>query len=126
MSDLTTIEETNSKSKDYLINNKTYDFLKKLVQIILPAFGTFYLTFGNVWDLPGTKQVSDTIIALCTFIGVLLSISARSYNKSDLKYDGSIEITNREDGSKLYSLNLNDAAEKIDEKKNVNFKVQNT
>lgn len=126
MSDLTTIEETNSKSKDYLINNKTYDFLKKLVQIILPAFGTFYLTFGNVWDLPGTKQVSDTIIALCTFIGVLLSISARSYNKSDSKYDGSIEITNREDGSKLYSLNLNDAAEKIDEKKNVNFKVQNT
>lgn len=126
MSDLTTIEETNSKSKDYLINNKTYDFLKKLVQIILPAFGTFYLTFGNVWDLPGTKQVSDTIIALCTFIGVLLSISARSYNKSDSKYDGSIEIINREDGSKLYSLNLNDAAEKIDEKKNVNFKVQNT
>lgn len=126
MSDVTTIEENALPLKDYMISNKTYDFLKKLVQIVLPAFGTFYLTFGNVWDLPGTKQVSDTILAICTFIGVLLTLSAKSYNKSDLKYDGMIEITNRDDGSKLYSLNLNDAAEKIDGKKNVNFKVQNT
>lgn len=108
---------------DYFINDKYYNVLKRLVQIILPAFGVFYMTVGNVWGLPGTEQVSDTIIALCTFIGVVISISARNYNKSDAQYDGALDITQNDDGSKVYSLNLNDDTAILDSKKNVNFKV---
>lgn len=111
--------------KGYFMNDKVYDVLKRMVQIVLPAFGVFYMSIGAAWGLPGTKQVSDTILAVCTFIGVLLSISTRSYNKSDAKYDGALDITNNEDGSKIYSLNLNQDTSALDSKKNVNFKVNN-
>ena len=118
--------ETNGASpRGYMINNKTYDVLKRLVQLVLPAFGVFYMTIGNLWGIPGTKQVSESIIALCTFLGVILSFSSRSYNKSDAQYDGALDILQNEDGSKVYSLNLNDDTSALDSKKNVNFKVQN-
>lgn len=119
------MENESVTKHEYFISDKYYNVLKRLVQIILPAFGVFYMTIGNVWGLPGTSQVSDTIIALCTFIGVVISISARNYNKSDSQYDGALDITENEDGSKVYSLNLNDDTEVLDSKKNVNFKVQN-
>jgi hypothetical protein len=118
--------ETEDISKhNYFISDKYYNILKRLVQIILPAFGVFYMTVGNVWGLPGTTQVSDTIIALCTFIGVVISISARNYNKSEAQYDGGLDIIQNDDGSKVYSLNLNDDTSVLDSKKNVNFKVNN-
>lgn len=119
------LNEQNSQVRDYLMSNNVYNILKQLVQIILPAFGVFYMTLGNVWGFPGSKQVSDTIIAICTFIGVLLSFGARSYNKSDAQYDGALDITHKEDGSKVYSLNLNTDTSVLDSKRNVNFKVDN-
>jgi hypothetical protein len=119
------LTEESVVAKGYFMNSHVYDILKKMVQIILPAFGVFYMSIGAAWDLPGTKQVSDTIIALCTFIGVLLTLSSRSYNKSDAQYDGALDITQNEDGSKVYSLNLNTDTSVLDSKRNVNFKVDN-
>lgn len=120
-----TSPEMVNEPKGYFMNDKVYDTLKRLVQIVLPAFGVFYMSIGAAWDLPATNQVSDTIIAICTFIGVALSLGSRSYNKSDAKYDGALDITQNEDGSKVYSLNLNDDTAVLDKKKNVNFKVKN-
>ena len=120
-----TSPEMVNEPKGYFMNDKVYDILKRLVQIVLPAFGVFYMSIGAAWDLPATNQVSDTIIAVCTFIGVALSLGSRSYNKSDAKYDGALDITQNEDGSKVYSLNLNDDTAVLDKKKNVNFKVKN-
>ena len=118
-----TSPEMINEPKGYFMNDQVYDILKRLVQIVLPAFGVFYMSIGAAWDLPGTSQVSDTIIALCTFIGVILGLSSRSYNKSDAKYDGALDITQNDDGSKVYSLNLNNDTSILDSKKNVNFKV---
>jgi hypothetical protein len=121
----TELDNGPTSPQGYFMNSHVYDILKKMVQIVLPAFGVFYMSIGAAWGLPGTKQVSDTIIAVCTFIGVLLAVSSRSYNKSDAQYDGALDITQNEDGSKVYSLNLNDDTSILDSKKNVNFKVHN-
>lgn len=64
-----------------ILNSKVYDILKYLAQIVLPAIATLYLALAGIWNLPFGEQVSGTIMAIDTFLGVLLGISSANYNK---------------------------------------------
>ncbi len=61
-------------------NNKTYDILKWIAQILLPAIGTLYFAIASVWGLPYSEQVVGTITAVDVFLGALLGISTANYN----------------------------------------------
>lgn len=97
------VPDTNKR--DYILPNKAYDVLKRIVQIALPAFATLYFTLAQIWGLPAAEQVVGTSAALATFFGALLGFSDRSYNNSEAKYDGEVVVEDRVDGL-LYSLNL--------------------
>lgn len=64
--------------------NKVYDVLKYLAQIVLPSIATLYLALAGIWNLPFGEQISGTIMAIDTFLGVLLGISSANYNKNNL------------------------------------------
>lgn len=61
------------------MTNKTYDILKWIALILLPALATFYAAIAAVWCLPYTEQVVGTITAVDTLLGTLLKISADKY-----------------------------------------------
>lgn len=61
--------------------NKTYDRLKTICLIILPALATFYGSLGKIWNFPYTEQVVLTITALDTFLGACLGISNINYKQ---------------------------------------------
>lgn len=65
------------------MKNKTYDKLKFIAQIILPALATFYVTIASLWNLPYAEQISGTIMAIDTFLGAVLMISTNQYNKKE-------------------------------------------
>lgn len=64
------------------LSNKTYDILKAIAQIVLPAAGTLYFALAGIWGLPYAEQIVGTITAVDTFLGVLLGISSAQYNKA--------------------------------------------
>ena len=64
-----------------ILNNKVYDVLKFIAQIVLPAIATLYITVANIWGLPYGEQISGTVMAIDTFLGALLMISTNAYNK---------------------------------------------
>ena len=66
------------------MNNKVYDVLKWIAQYFLPALGTLYFALADVWGLPYGEQVVGTIVAVDTFIGVVLGISTAQYNKGQI------------------------------------------
>ena len=70
-----------------ILNNKIYDVLKFIAQIVLPAIATLYITVANIWGLPYGEQISGTIMAIDTFLGALLMISTNVYNKQLEKED---------------------------------------
>ena len=70
-----------------ILNNKVYDILKFIAQIVLPAIATLYITVANIWGLPYGEQISGTIMAIDTFLGALLMISTNVYNKQLEKED---------------------------------------
>ena len=60
-------------------DNKTYDALKWVAQIFLPALGTLYFALAKIWGLPAAEEVVGTIVALDAFLGALLGISSKNY-----------------------------------------------
>lgn len=63
------------------MSNKTYDVLKWVASVVLPALGTLYFALAGIWGLPYGEQIVGTITAADTFLGVLLGISSAQYNK---------------------------------------------
>lgn len=63
------------------MSNKTFDTLKWIALIFLPALGTLYFALSSIWGLPYGEQIVGTITAIDTFLGALLGISTAQYNK---------------------------------------------
>lgn len=63
------------------MNNKTYDLLKEIAQIWLPAIATLYFTLASIWGFPYAEQIVGTISAIDVFLGAILKISTIQYNK---------------------------------------------
>ena len=64
-------------------NNKVYDILKYVAQIVLPALGTLYFALAGIWNLPYGEEILGTITAIDTFLGALLMLSTSQYNKQN-------------------------------------------
>jgi hypothetical protein len=62
-------------------NDKVYDTLKWLCQIVIPAIATLYFSLSGIWGFPYGEQVVGTLTAVDTFLGVCLGISTFQYKK---------------------------------------------
>lgn len=107
-----------------LLKSGTYDNLKKMVQIVLPACASLYFSLAQIWGLPSAEQVVGTLAILATFFGILLTLSSWSYHAVEAQTDGEIVVMVNEDGKKLYSLELNGDPNEIDNKEVIKFKVK--
>lgn len=65
------------------MNDKIYDVLKYIAQVVLPAAGTLYFALAGIWGFPAGEAVVGTITAVDTFLGVILGISTVQYNKQN-------------------------------------------
>ncbi len=63
------------------MSNTTYDVLKLIAQILLPALGTLYFALSGIWGLPYGEQVVGTIAAIDTFLGTILHYLKLKYDK---------------------------------------------
>ena len=64
------------------MKNKTYDILKYVAQILIPAIATLYFSVSQIWGLPYGEQIVGTLTAVDAFLGVCLGISSDNYHKS--------------------------------------------
>lgn len=67
------------------MDNKMYDILKWIAQILLPALGTLYFALASIWGLPYAEQIVGTITAIDAFLGAILGISTYMYNKKRIE-----------------------------------------
>lgn len=64
------------------LSNETYDILKYIAQILIPAVATLYFSVSQIWGLPYGEQIVGTLTAVDAFLGVCLGISSDNYHKS--------------------------------------------
>ena len=105
------------------ISNKTYDTLKWITQYLLPAIGALYFALSNIWGLPNCEEVLGTLTAVDAFLGVILGITSKQYNKTK---DGSLifNLTDPEEESMV--LSLNEPFESLVNRTSLNLKVERT
>ena len=68
------------------LSNKTYDTLKSVALIWLPAIAALYVGLAQVWGgnvFPYAEQIAGTIALVETFLGAVLQISTRNYWKEE-------------------------------------------
>ena len=88
------------------MNDKIYNILKWIAQLVLPAAGALYFALSTIWGLPYGEEVVGTITAIDAFLGAILGISTVNYNKNGK--DGTLEIDSTSNpGTEVYRLNLN-------------------
>lgn len=76
------------------MNNQTYDILKRVALIIIPALATFVSAVGIVWGIPYTNEVTATITAFGVFLGAALGISSMNYEPEN---HGNLVVTKHDD-----------------------------
>lgn len=62
--------------------NKTYDILKFIAQILIPALASLYFGIAQIWGLPYAEEIIGTLSLIDGFLGVILGISTYNYNRS--------------------------------------------
>lgn len=108
-----------------MITGKLYNALKFLALVALPAVGTLYFTLAGIWGLPAAEEVVGTIVAVDTFLGVILQISSTNYNSSTAQ--GTLNIVEDDDGRKVFDLNLDgDPESDLEGMDRVVFRVNKT
>ena len=63
------------------MSNKTYDILKWIAQLLLPALGALYFALAQIWGFPYGEEIVGTLAAVDAFLGAVLKISTIQYNK---------------------------------------------
>lgn len=79
------------------MTNKTYDILKYVALLIMPALATFVNAVGIVWGIPYTNEATATITAFGVFLGAALGISSKNYEPET---HGDLVVTN---GNEVYA-----------------------
>ncbi len=67
------------------MSNSTYDLLKWIALICLPALVALVASLGEIWGIPYSVQIAATIAAVDTFLGACLQVSSAQY--TDKQYD---------------------------------------
>lgn len=103
------------------LNEKTYEFFKWLVQIVLPACAVLYSALAALWGFPFAEAIVGTISAVAVFLGAVMKISTSNYEGA-----GTLLVDSSQDGDSQYRLDLNTEFSTLAEKKQFVVKVDNT
>ena len=63
------------------LKDKTYDVLKWVTMICIPALGGAYAALAPVWGWPLADEICRSANILTALLGTLLGISTAEYNK---------------------------------------------
>lgn len=63
------------------MSNNTYDILKWIALIFIPAVSALYFGLSQIWGFPYGEEIVGTLALIDTFLGALLGVSTAQYNK---------------------------------------------
>ena len=67
------------------MSNKTYDILKWIATVGLPALTAFWLTIGQIWSIPYTEPIGATLAAITTLACALRDMEGMARIIDELK-----------------------------------------
>ena len=71
----------------YMIPNETYDAIKFIVTVILPAVSVLYAGLAGIWGWLYADEITRTIAVVYTFLCAIMGISSYTAKPESDDYD---------------------------------------
>lgn len=81
-----------AETKKPVLGNTAYDLAKDSATLFIPAVGVFYATVAAIWGLPYPVEVTGTLAAVATLLGVFLKISTNQFAKAPENNAGTVVV----------------------------------
>jgi len=73
------------------LSDSTFDVLKFVGTILLPALAVFYTSMATIWGLPFGEEIPKTLMAIDLLLNTCLGISTANYYKELAKANEVLE-----------------------------------
>lgn len=110
---------------NFALPDAVYEVGKEVALIYLPALAVLYTALATIYGWGFIAQVNGTVIAVDTFLGVVLKISQVSYDKSAKSVDGTLNVDQTGLTDK-YSLDITKPLAEITDSAKLTLAVDNT
>lgn len=107
------------------MSNQMYDAAKWFTTVFLPGSATLYVALSSQWGFPEPEKVSFTVMAVVTFLSLLLNLSANKYAKENTA-DGVMVVDKTDPSKDVYRAELGDELENLASKDRIVLRVQTT
>lgn len=87
-----------------LMSNVTYDVIKDVITLGFPSAITLYAALALIWNWPFSNEVVASGGAIGIFLGVLLKIAGKRYEKLPTQYDGTLIANDPDPENDTYRL----------------------
>jgi hypothetical protein len=61
------------------MTNKTFDVLRTICEVVLPAISAAYFGLADIWGLPMPDKICGTIAVIITFLGAFINVKRKQY-----------------------------------------------
>ena len=106
-----------------VMNNTTYDVIKDVVTLALPAAIALYAGLALIWGWGFSEEVIATGGVLGVFLGVLLKIAAKRYEKLPVVTDGEFIANDPNPDNETFRFDLNNGLSQMAEKDVIRLQV---
>lgn len=114
-----------TEAPPFTMDDRTYNKLRWMSISVLPAAGTLYFALSTIWGWPNGDAVLGSVVALQAFLGIVLGVSSKAYDKSEARYDGDMLVHKDEEGDAVgFHMALNGDPADLKDKKEVIFKIK--
>ena len=106
-----------------VLSNTTYDIVKDTVTIAFPAAVTLYAGLAVIWNWGFSEEVVATGGVIGIFLGVLLKIASKKYEKLPLQYDGELIANDPDPDNETFRLDFNNSLPAMSRQDTVRLRV---
>lgn len=92
-----------------VLSNTTYDIVKDTVTIAFPAAVTLYAGLAVIWGWGFSEEVVATGGVVGIFLGVLLKIASKKYEKLPIQYDGELIANDPDPDNETFRLDFDNS-----------------
>lgn len=112
-------------STGLVLGDKSYNRIKWITVIVLPAIGACYFGLSQLLGLPKGAEVVGALSIIATCLGTIVGISSKAYNSAPPDYDGSLTTVGRDEDTGLphLQMTINKDPNELLDKKTVQLKV---